>query len=255
MLQKTSNGSAAAYRGTTLSQRLDEGFDTLAELRALVRKRQSRVESFQQSDPANDLANALYAVVGSLDRLLQVRRPSSNPDQAQSTVNVSELARAMLIAGCRYEPAILQAIREYRTCFDNVRRYSVASLPAEVKADVLARFRQQLDYCWQTLQALDVDPFVPSVGDPVIPTRHRVVKVLACHESAHPESIAEVITPGFEWLDSGDRRIEPAEVLAFGPATNAIELTEAWKPNAFKGKTSKLTGNDVRQTTNNVTGE
>lgn len=222
--KRRANGNA---RVRTFAERLDEGFGALSELRALLRKRNASNCVTGPNEAVADLVAALHGIVGNVEELLRANHSINNANEDLATISVSGIARAMLIAGSRYEPAVLQAMREYRTAFDNVRRYEGVSLPPDIKADVLARFGQQLDYCCQTLRVLDVEPFVPQVGTSLEPIRHRVVKVLPCPYPEHAETIAEVIAPGFGWSDDQvSRRIEPAEVFAYGPVTASTEKPE-----------------------------
>lgn len=223
------NGSprnGAGSREKPFSERLDESLATLAELRMSLRARRGRRDVATDREPLTELVGSLYGVVASLERVLQAQPHHSSPSEHLSTFNAASMARALLITGCRYEPAVLQVMREYRTAFDNVRRYAQVALPAEIKSDLVARFRQQLDSAQQTLEVLQVEPFVPEPGSRVDATRLRVLKTIPNTDPELAETVVEVLSPGFAWRDDqGNRRIEPADVIVFGPASGDTPRT------------------------------
>jgi len=219
MTQAASSHTRSSQQSTfakTLPERLDASFTVLVELRDLLR--QARIKQGiapPATDPKKELIEHLYGVVAAIERCCEIK-----PESAQTPlVDLAALARALLTAqkGERFEPCVQQLIRDYRMAYDNVRRYQQSTLPEPYQADVVARFRQQLDCAEQSLHLLKVSAFEPCCGEKLSPSKHRVVKVLSCDSSEIAETVAQVISPGFEWAnDQGDRRTQPAEVVAYG---------------------------------------
>jgi hypothetical protein len=126
----------------------------------------------------------------------------------------------------------LLAIREYRIAAENVKRYQSADLPEPLKADLLARFRQQLDSSIQSLELLEVQIFEPAVSQAVDPKRHRVMRKITSESEQSRDLIAEVISPGFEWInDEGSVRVVPAHV-----SVSVFEQPKRWPSSDARSK-------------------
>jgi len=183
----------------------------LNEVLAAVHRQSSPSSSY--NNEAGNLIDAFHRIVLALERLLS--RHAAVDDVSERGVDVSRLARALLITGngARLEPCVLLAIREYRIADENVTRYQSADLPEPLKADLLARFRQQLDSAQQCLELLEVQIFEPAVAEAVDSKRHRVLRKITSEFESSSDTIAEVISPGFEWInDEGSVRVVPAHV-------------------------------------------
>jgi hypothetical protein len=209
-----SNENASKRTHGTLLDRMDAHLDVLVELRELLRLKKSPPRG-DNSFGESELGSALLRLVDVVDRMFKTRPADSG---ALAGLSEQKLARVLLLSGVgsRFEPAILMSIREYRSAHDNVSRYATATLPEPLKADILARFRQQLDGVRQTLQLLEVIPFEPEAGQLVEPGRHRVVRTVVSDTPEHVNRIAKVVSPGFDWMnEQGLPAVEPATVLAF----------------------------------------
>lgn len=202
--------------------RADRLETTLNEVLAAVRRQSSRSSSL--NDDAGDLVDSFHRIALAIDRL--VSRHSAVDAVSESNSDVSRLARALLITGngARLEQCVLHAIREYRIADENLKRYQSADLPEPLKTDLLARFSQQMDSCQQSLELLQVKVFEPAVSEPVDPKRHRVTRRVKSESEQSRDLIAEVISPGFEWInDEGAVRIVPSYV-----AVSVFEQPNRW---------------------------
>lgn len=206
-----------------LLDRLDELSPLLNELRWKLRRGKSpngEVDADETS--VIELIDALERIVRGFVRFI---RPLPQPlPPNMTTIDMQKLTRTLLLTGQggRFEPAVLLAIREYRTAYDNVGRYAAAELPETLKQDLLARFRQQLDSAAQALEILDVSVFEPQLHQPVVENRHRVTRVVESDDPQLVHCIAGVKSPGFEWHDEGTLRVEPARVLVYGSVKEEV---------------------------------
>lgn len=202
------NAGRAENSPHTRADRLEA---TLNEVLAAVHRQSSPSSSL--NNEAGDLVDAFHRIVLALERF--VSRHTAVDDVSERGVDVSRLTRALLITGhgARFEPCVLLAIREYRIADENVKRFLIADLSEPLKADLLARFRQQLDSAQQCLELLEVQVFEPAVSEAVDPKRHRVTRRIKSECEQSRDLIAEVISPGFEWInDEGTARVVPAHV-------------------------------------------
>jgi len=215
-----------------LIERLDSHFDVLVELRQLLRKRKpSGNECDSASESVTELVTALHHLISAAEKYFH--NGLERVPVPQTAIDESRLARALLLAGTgsRFEPAILFAVREYRIAFENVRRYVNAELPQDIKTDVVARFRQQLDSANQALELLKVTPFEPDVHQPVVPGRHHVKRTVSTELRERVNLIAAVLSPGFEWIDDeGYAQVQAAEVTVYTLANLTIRNTADLDP-------------------------
>jgi hypothetical protein len=229
-IENSDGRGGVSANSRTQVEKIDAVFEKLIEQRDLLRtNRKSRAHKHDPQSHVRDIVDLLYSLVASLDRYL--RAQVADASSREASLDASALVRALLLSdkGARFEPCIFQCIRDYRTAFDNVRRYDRVDLPEAYRVDVLARFRQQLDCADQCLQLLGVDRFEAMPGDSISARRHRVLKTLLCVSVEQAETVESSLFPGFEWIDDqGNCRVQPAEVVAFGPfvPTTTAEAAE-----------------------------
>lgn len=194
--------------GRTLTEKLDSIHEVLDELRERLNRTAGHRQRKSLDEHSREFMDAILRTVVAAEELSMTREKNLASAMARSLLAVEK--------GARFEPCIMQAIRDCRTAYENVRRYRDAELPEPFKADVLARFRQQLFGERQRLEILGVSAFEPKEGDAVDPTRHRVAKSRKCEAAELSEKVAAVQLPGFEWIDDqGNVRVQAAEVIAF----------------------------------------
>ncbi len=202
-----------------LLERLSEHLEVLLENRRRLRRAKPPIGDDEAEEATvADLVDAFERLVRGITSLAR-SMPSLLPPTV-TTIDAQKLARALLLSGhgARWEQVVMQAIREYRMAYDNVRRYSAAELPEVLQRDLLARFRQQLDGAAQSLELLNVSIDEPQLRQPLEGHRHRVVRVVASEDPALFLCIAAVVSPGFSWSEDGTPRIDPAKVVVYGPA-------------------------------------
>lgn len=231
--ERTLQGNGGPKEKDATPSRADRLEATLNKVLTAVHRMSSRSSSFYEE--AGNLDDAFHRIVLAFEQF--VLRHRAIDAVSERGVEMSRLVRALLLTGngARFEPCVLLAIREYRIADENVTRYQNAELPEPLKADLLARFRQQLDSCRQSLELLEVKVFEPTVSEAVDLKRHRVTRRTKSEDEQCSELIAEVISPGFEWVnDEGSVRVVPAHV-----AVSVSEQPKRW-PSSNAGSNERF---------------
>jgi len=140
--------------------------------------------------------------------------------------SVKSLARALLLACHKTEPAIKEAVEHFLDVKEDIERFE--EFPKHLTHtrfhDLLARWQRQLIHRRKDLDDLGVEIVEVPLGSTFDPKVHKPVQQAEAREANQINTIARVMSPLFVWRDEfGQEQYRPAEVVVYGDVKNAPE--------------------------------